>query len=116
MFCIYRTITEPYRTITEPFVCISDGSVYTEPLQNHWLAALLNELLATLLVEQSPGFVLLRIIIFADINLVTGAVERGGGHSGGGLPPHRGVTEGTSLPGAGATRTLTHLHTHLLTY
>ena len=40
IFCIYRTITEPYRTITEPFVCISDGSVYTELLQNHWLAAL----------------------------------------------------------------------------
>ena len=32
MFCIYRTNTEPYRTITEPSVCISDGSVYTEPL------------------------------------------------------------------------------------
>ena len=31
-FCIYRTITEPYRTITEPSACISDGSVYTEPV------------------------------------------------------------------------------------
>ena len=40
MFCIYRTITEPYRTITEPSACISDGSVFTEQLQNHWLAAL----------------------------------------------------------------------------
>ena len=40
MFGIYRAITEPYRTNTEPFACIIDGYVYTEPLQNHWLAAL----------------------------------------------------------------------------
>ena len=40
---VYRTFSvfaEPYRTITEPSACITDGSVFTEPLQNHWLAAL----------------------------------------------------------------------------
>ena len=39
---VYRTcsvfkITEPYRTNTAPSVCTTDGSVYTEPLQNYWM-------------------------------------------------------------------------------